>query len=280
MIYAIYNFYVYNKNKANNTDTSNYYDHSTAIENITNQANRNNRTNYTIKHEVINILKEHPEIISDALKKYSHQKKQEAYGAIANLGKDPINIKYDGKLGDVSVPNKILIFFSYGCSHCVNMSNVIHNVLEDRKDIFVVYKDLPMNSYAAALSHASFVLNNIAPERYESFHLALMNAQNNSNIQHTIKNSISSLGLSQDQQTKFEYALVDKDLTDKFTTQIQRNRILSIHLEMTGTPGLIINNQLIPGGDISQHDLESLLKNNNNSTTSDTAPVTLKDSEK
>ena len=120
-----------------------------------------------------------------------------------------------------------------------------------------------MNSYAMKLSHASFILNTIAPEKYESFHVALMNAQGNYDVDSTIKNSILSVGLSQDQQIKFENALQDKDLTDKFTAQMKGNRALSISLGIKGTPGLIINNQLIYGS-ISQQNLKILMKQSKN----------------
>jgi len=254
ILFGIFNFYLYQKNKQGGFNKNNNY-YSKEIN------SKNKGLDYTTKYEVLNILRENPEIVINALKNYTNQKQEEDEQALKNLGSAPFNNQYDGRAGNINAPNKILLFFSYGCHHCVEMSETIFNILKERNDVYVTFKDFPLGARAMNLSHASFILNTIAPDKYEVFHKALMRTVESDDTQSVIQNSMLELGLSSDQQSKFKAAISDKNIIKAFENKIKENLILGNKIRLSGTPAMIINNMMIPGVIPPQY-LVSLLKVN------------------
>ncbi len=148
--------------------------------------------------------------------------------------------------GDITVVE----FFDYNCGYCKRVVEDVNKLIENDPKVRVVFKELPILGPTSETA-ARWALAAKEQGKYLEFHNALMTSKgriNDSKLESVAKD----LGLD-----------IDKMKTDAnsetVSKQIENNRTLSRDLQITGTPGFIIGNEIIPGA-IGYDDMVASIK--------------------
>lgn len=189
-------------------------------------------------------LKEHPEIIVEALQLYQEN---EQFNATENKSNALKMLKKmvadDPKLPSAgAAPNKakltIVEFYDFQCSYCKKIYPNLQRLLDEKDDLRIVFIDFPiLGPQSVQASKAGMAA--ARQGKYYEFHKALYTRSGGINEDVIIK-SASGLGLNMEQ---FKRDRNDPSLDSILTS----NRELAKKLQIEGTPALVINNTVIPG---------------------------------
>lgn len=136
--------------------------------------------------------------------------------------------------GDVTVVE----FFDYNCGYCKSVHPNVEKLLETDKGVRFVYKEFPILGPTSELA-AKWALAAHNQGKYEAFHGELM--QGKGRISEDLLVDVATrLGLD------VEKLRADAE-TPAIQSHIAENRALAQQLTITGTPGFIIGDQILPG---------------------------------
>lgn len=166
----------------------------------------------------------------------------ENQGALLSDPASPVGGNPDG---DVT----LVEFFDYRCAYCRRVVPSLRELLDEDRDLRVVFKDLPVlgpdSVRAARAALASRRQNGYVP-----FHFALMAADDLS--MQGIRAVAQQVGLDADQ--------LEADMSAPEVLQtIEANYALANELGIDGTPAFVIGKQLIPGA-VDKARLEQLIR--------------------
>lgn len=187
-------------------------------------------------------LMENPKVIIDAVEKYrTNQEEIEnkaAEAAIKTKGsalyEEPTSPVAGNPKGDVV----LVEFFDYNCGYCKIAFKDVQTLAKDDKNLKIVFKDIPILSESSH-SAARYALAADKQGKYWEYHTALMEHQGALNdaelekIATTLKLDIAKL------KTDAE--------SNEIKSIIEKNLALARELGITGTPGFVINDQLLRG---------------------------------
>lgn len=195
-----------------------------------------------VERIVREFLFKHPEVILEAVERYREKQREEdakrARMAIVErkkeLFEDPASPVAGNPSGDVT----LVEFFDYRCGHCKRFAPSLTKLLAEDRKVRVVYKEFPiLGPQSVIASRAALAAK--AQDRYQPFHEALMSTKKPLNEDEIMKIA-SSVGLDLDR--------LKQDMKDpEIEKTIQRNQQLAQALGISGTPALIIDNELVPG---------------------------------
>ncbi|EHK54604.1 DSBA oxidoreductase [Mesorhizobium alhagi CCNWXJ12-2] len=136
--------------------------------------------------------------------------------------------------GDVA----LVAFFDYNCLQCREAVSILQQAVKDDPKLKLVFKEYPIlgpdSKFAAAAALASRKQG-----KYEAFHLALM-ASRGRLRESSIFTIAGQVGLDVEQ--------LKRDMEDPaIADALARNRALAIGLYITGTPALVVGDEVIPG---------------------------------
>jgi len=135
----------------------------------------------------------------------------------------------------------IVEFFDYSCGYCKKAQASVSQIAADDKKIKIVYKEYPILGQASIeLSQVAVAVHLVEPSAYKKFHDALMKSNVRSKDE-AIKVAKAS-GVNGE---KLDKAL--KNDANKITKILQANAALGASIGISGTPGFIIGEELIPG---------------------------------
>lgn len=189
-------------------------------------------------------LRAHPEVILDSVRAMQEreqatlrQKQQEGLVSLRqNIENDPATPVIGNPNGDVTVTE----FFDYRCGYCKGVFPSVLRLLKDDPKVRYVMKELPIltpESRIAAKVALSVWQNE--PKRYQDLHTKLMQAQGDL-PEKRIFDIAKSVGVN-----------VERARKDMNSPEIEQmlgaNMELAQALGITGTPGFVIGNQLLPG---------------------------------
>ncbi len=158
------------------------------------------------------------------------QKKEELFN-------DPTSPKYAPEGFDVS----IVEFYDYGCGYCKKAQATVDEILKSDSKVRVIYKDFPILGEASQeMSKVSVAVNIIAPNSFRKFHDALM--KTNDRGKSAALKAAKSVGID---TKKLEDTL--KNEKSRIEKILQDNISLGSSIGITGTPGFVIGEELIPG---------------------------------
>ncbi|WPX96492.1 DsbA family protein [Candidatus Bandiella euplotis] len=222
--------------------------------------------NTVTKNEVVNIvrdeLKNHPEIIVEALKDHANAQQKEEQRLMSKAVKDNndalVNNDSDPKYGNSSAKGIIVHYYDYNCSYCKKMSEVIKKLIDEKHNVYIVFKELPvLGDSSVKASKAALAVNKIAPKQYLDFHFALMESRDNGNIDQKIDKIAKSL--------KINIVQLHKAMENKELDEILENNIkLATTIGIRGVPDIIINGDLYPGAISYEEALKALGEDNKN----------------
>jgi protein-disulfide isomerase len=207
-----------------------------------------------IQKIIADYLKQHPEVIIDALQEY--QKKQDEAKAdkarqlIADtkdqLLKDATNPTGGNAKGDIT----LVEFFDYNCPYCKAGDADLQKAVSADGNVRIVYKEFPiLGPESLVAAHAA--LASVSQGKYQPFHDKLLAYKG-----HLSEEAIYSIAGDVGLDVKQLKADMQKP---EIKDQIDRNYHLADKLNLTGTPAFIIGDILLPGA-ASADDLTAAFK--------------------
>ncbi len=135
----------------------------------------------------------------------------------------------------------IVEFYDYACGYCKKAQATVDELLKSDTKLRIIYRDFPILGEASfEMAKVSIAVNLIAPNSFRKFHDALM--KTNDKGKKAAINAAKSAGID---IKKVEDAL--KNDKDKIEKILQDNLSLGSSVGISGTPGFIIGEELIPG---------------------------------
>lgn len=185
-----------------------------------------------------------PEMIKEAVqrlreKQEAEAKKKTGDGIVKN--KDNLFNNPDSPVvGAADADVTLVEFFDYHCGYCKRMLPEMSKLMGEDKKLRVIFKEYPILSEdSVTAAKAALAVNRIAKDKYFAFHTALMKS--------TAKFDEKSLL----DMAKKQGISVDKLKTEmakpELTAILDKNREIASEIGITGTPGIILGGELIPG---------------------------------
>lgn len=211
-----------------------------------------------IEHIVHDYLVNHPEALLEALqaaedkiKSDAHDKAQSALAQHkAEIFEDPNTPVGGNPQGSVS----LVEFFDYRCPYCKQVEPSLESLADSNKDLRFVYKEFPILGPASTTA-ARVALASRKQGKYAAFHRAMMATKGNIDDAAVFKVA-ESVGLN--------LKRLRRDMKDpEIDRQLKANAELAQALDITGTPGFVIGNTIVPGA-ISFDDLKKLIESARN----------------
>ena len=160
-----------------------------------------------------------------------------------------IALKKDELLKDKNAPQyapagydvTIVEFFDYNCGYCKKAHATIEELLKEDKKVRVVYKEFPiLGQPLLELAQVAIAVNMVDPDSYKKFHDAVMKS-NEKSTAGALKVA-KALGIN---TAKVEAVL--KNDKSKIEEAIRSNIALGSAIGISGTPGFVIGEELVPG---------------------------------
>jgi protein-disulfide isomerase len=187
-------------------------------------------------------LKEHPEIVMDALKAYQQQqdakKAEQARQTIAaakdELLNDPTSPVAGNPNGDVT----IVEFFDYRCPYCKAVAPDLEKAVATDGNVRLIYKEFPILG-PGSVTAAKAALASVHQDKYQAFHDKLLAFKGNLDDE-AIYSMAADVGLD----VKRLKADMDKP---EIKDIIDKSYRLADKLNIQGTPAFVVGDELVPG---------------------------------
>ncbi len=195
-----------------------------------------------IEKVVREYLLENPEVLIEALNIYETRRReaeqaQQRRAIVENLDalhNDPDSPSLGNPDGDVV----LVEFFDYRCPYCKVTAPRIQHLLATDPGLRVVMKELPILS-EESVGAARAALAAAKQGRYEAFHFALMEQPGDLKEDH-LRAIAERSGVDPDR-------MIEDMHSEEIEQALDRNHDLARVLGISGTPAMIIGENLIPG---------------------------------
>ena len=198
-------------------------------------------------------LANHPDLLLNAIEqadaKLKNDAKDKAQQALADhhqqVYDDPNSPTAGNPKGDVT----LVEFFDYRCPYCKEVEPSLEKLVSDDRQLRIIYKEFPVlgpDSQTAA--HVALAARRQG--KYDAFHRAMM--ATTGHIDETVIYQVAAnVGLDVDRlRQDAKSPDIDKEIKD--------NIDLGNVLDIDGTPGFIIGNDITPGA-VSLDDLKQMI---------------------
>ncbi len=189
-------------------------------------------------------ITEHPEVIIKAVQDYQEKMAAEHISEAAQnlvrmqdkIARDPRSPFIGNPNGDVTITE----FFDYHCGYCKRFFPELAQLLREDKHVRVVFKEFPiLNPDSETAAKAALAVYNIDKSKYFDYHIRLMQSRNDFTDE-VLTSAAVQEGINADE---FHKALSDPQLQK----DIDNNKALAKDLAITGTPGIIVGTEFMPG---------------------------------
>ena len=187
-------------------------------------------------------LTKNPDVLLDALQAAEDKIKGDARDKAAQalstrrreIFDDPETPFAGNPKGDVS----LVEFFDYRCPYCKQVEPALEALLGEDRQLRLVYKELPvLGADSVAASRAALAAKKQG--KYDALHRALMLLKGQINEAAVLKTA-ESVGLDVE-RLKHDMA------SPEIARALKANTELAEALEIRGTPGFVIGNEIVPG---------------------------------
>lgn len=188
-----------------------------------------------IRAVVRDYLVQNPDVLREALDALQERVNNER---VARAESD----SRDFAIGPANAPVTIVEFFDYRCPYCAASLPWVLETIRSRNDVRFVFKEMPLSMHGQPALEASQASIAAIPQgRYLQFHQALMSYRGE-----LTPENIDRLA----RQSGIDVARMRRAMQNASINQlIDDNLSLASELGVTGTPGFIINGELISGFD-------------------------------
>ena len=187
-------------------------------------------------------LLQHPQVLIEAIRAAEEKVKTDAgEKAKQTLARRRSEI-FDGPetpvggnpKGDVT----LVEFFDYRCPYCKQVHPRLQELLADDRQLRIAYKEFPILG-AVSIAAARAALAAHRQSKYETFHDAMM-AASGQITEDTVYQVAGAVGLDVDR--------LKRDMSSpQIDAALKANHALADALDITGTPGFVIGDQIVPG---------------------------------
>jgi protein-disulfide isomerase len=187
-------------------------------------------------------LLQHPDALIEALRAAEDKVKTEAgekakQALVARRSEvfdDPGTPVGANPKGDVT----LVEFFDYRCPYCKQVQPRLKELLAGDHQLRIAYKEFPiLGSVSVAAARAALAAHR--QSKYEAFHDAMM-AASGQITEDTVYQVADAVGLDVDR--------LKRDMSSPpIDAVLKANRALAEALDITGTPGFVIGDQIVPG---------------------------------
>jgi protein-disulfide isomerase len=206
-----------------------------------------------VKKMVHDYIMENPSVIADAIE--ALRQKEElaaevsARKAISDRKNEILDDPESPVLGNAKGDVTVVEFFDYRCPYCKNMLDMVMDTVKSDGKVRLVMKELPILG-PDSVTAARAALAARSQKKYEEFHRALMKLKGPINEASVMKTA-AEIGLNVEK--------LKKDMDDDRIDTVLKNNIQLAHaLNISGTPGFVIGDQITPGA-MNQQALKQLI---------------------
>ncbi|MGB1463627.1 MAG: DsbA family protein [Parvibaculales bacterium] len=188
-----------------------------------------------IDKQIEDYFMRNPEKLEQALEDRTNRQQAEALLQNADkLYRD----EADYTMGPQNAPITIVEFFDYNCGYCKRSFAPLMEVLEENKDVRLVFKEYPILGEPSYLASSTALAIN-DKMKYLTYHSKLMT--HSGRVSQAVVEKI--LG-----ELKLPPQKLQADArSDKYVLQLAETRQLADAIGVNGTPAFVINGQLFPG---------------------------------
>jgi protein-disulfide isomerase len=201
-------------------------------------------TREEVRDIVRQTLQENPELIIKSVEDYQNKQQAEQISknsrSIASLKQQLTQDPHSPSFGDPNAKISVVEFFDYHCGYCKRFYGTLKKLSEEDKDTRIVFKEFPILSEDSELaSRAALAVYSIDKEKYFSYHTTLMGYSGRFTREMLLEKA-KELGINPEKFT----AALDSDAINK---ELARNKRLGRAIGISGTPAIVIGDQMLPG---------------------------------
>jgi len=187
-------------------------------------------------------IRTHPEVIMQSLqameaKREAEQRERQKVALTARQNEllhDPASPVSGNPKGEITVVE----FYDYRCGYCKKAAQAVTELQKEDPRVRVVYKDFPILGEPSELA-AKAALASQVQGKHQAFHEALLASHADMTKEEILKIAVI-VGL--------DAKLLEADMANpEWQAVIEKNRALAQELGISGTPGFIVGNELVPG---------------------------------
>jgi protein-disulfide isomerase len=187
-------------------------------------------------------IRTHPEVIVQSLQALEAKReadlREHQKVALARkqheLLHDPTSPVSGNPKGEIT----LVEFYDYRCGYCKKAAQAVTDLQKEDPRVRVVYKDFPILGEPSELA-AKAALASQAQGKHQAFHEALLASRADMTKGEILKIAVG-VGL--------DAKRLEADMANpQWQAVIEKNRALAQDLGISGTPGFIVGNELVPG---------------------------------
>jgi protein-disulfide isomerase len=187
-------------------------------------------------------IRTHPEVIVQSLqalevKREAELRERQKVALAAkqhDLLHDPTSPVSGNPKGEITVVE----FYDYRCGYCKKAASAVTELQKEDSRVRVVYKDFPILGEPSEIA-AKAALASQAQGKHQIFHEALLASHADMTKEEILKIA-AGIGL--------DAKRLETDMDNpEWQAVIEKNRALANDLGISGTPGFIVGNELVPG---------------------------------
>lgn len=187
-------------------------------------------------------IRTHPEVIVQSLQamdaKREAEQKERQKVALATKQQELLHDPASPVSGNPKGEITLVEFYDYRCGFCKKAAPAVTELQKEDRRVRVVYKDFPILGEPSELA-AKAALASQAQGKHQAFHEALLASHAD-----MTKDAILKIAMKVGLDTK----RLEADMANsKWQAVIDKNRTLARELGISGTPGFIVGNELVPG---------------------------------
>lgn len=190
-----------------------------------------------IRAIVRDYLVNNPDVLNEALDALQSRVDEDRWRQVRSDARD-------FSIGPANAPIVIVEFFDYRCPYCHAALDWVIETQRTRGDVRVVFKELPVLG-PASFEAARAAIAAMPQGRYWAFHRALM----------AFRGDLTSARIDQIAREsgvdviRMRRAMDDPEASVRIQALLEETRELAVDYGITGTPGFVINGELISGFD-------------------------------
>lgn len=210
-----------------------------------------------LEQQVLEIIREHPEVILESVQAYQQQKQQQLQqrqqAFLQQLQTNPRQVIAQSPITEVAQPKILLMEFSdFQCPYCSQAHNTLKELMAKyRDDIALVYKHFPLTPvHPEAVPAAKAAWAALQQGKFWEYQDALFTQQNQLG---------EELYVAIAQNLNLDMETFNRDRTSEAAnTAIRQDTQLAENLGLAGTPFFIVSSETFSGA-VQLSDLENLL---------------------
>jgi len=188
-----------------------------------------------------NYILTHPEVILDSINKFSEdQQAKHAQEVQKSVEENYDKIYTDNSfvIGNENAAVNMVVFFDYNCGHCKNLAKDIKKLINKNDNVKIYMKDVAILSQSSLTAAQASIAAGLLG-KYEEFHIALMESNQERNIE-TYKQIASQIGLNPND-------LVEMMESKKVGDILMENRLAASIVDLQGTPTIFVETKAFEG---------------------------------